>query len=230
MTPTVEEVIGKVRKTSWWIIRTFRNRTPNFWRFMWMNYLSPIYEYCGPLYFPNSYQNIDALEAGMKSFLKHIPVLQEVHHWDKLRMMNLSSVQRRTERFHIISFWKIINGIIDGPESFKVQEGRRGVTAVLPTWPRGTAPWVVTLRRGSFHYRACLLYNSCPRWVREIKGGTVEGFKRKLNEYLACVPDCPRDSSGGHYPKAYDRDAQTPSNSLVHWGAYLKEKRPGWDW
>ena len=30
MTPTVEEVIGKVRKTSWWIIQTFRNRTPNF--------------------------------------------------------------------------------------------------------------------------------------------------------------------------------------------------------
>ena len=41
MTPTVEGVIGNVRKTSWWIIRTFRNRTPTFWKFMWMNYISP---------------------------------------------------------------------------------------------------------------------------------------------------------------------------------------------
>ena len=53
MTPTVEEVLGKVRKTSWWIIRTIRNRTPNFWKFMWMNYISPQYEYCGPLYYPH---------------------------------------------------------------------------------------------------------------------------------------------------------------------------------
>merc|ERR1711895_392367 len=95
---------------------------------------------------------------------------------------------------------------------------------------KGTAPWVVTLRRGSFHYKACLLFNSTPRWVREIKEGTVEAFKGKLNKYLACVPDCPRDSSGGFYPKAYDRDTQTPSNSLIHWGSYLREIRPDWDW
>ena len=195
-----------------------------------MNYLSPIYEYCGPLWFPSCYKDIDALEAGMKAFLKHIPALQEAHHWDKLRIMDLSSVQRRTERFHIITFWKIITGKISSPESFKTKDGRRGTTAVLPTWPRGTTPWVVTLRRRSFHYKACLLFNSTPRWVREIKGGTVEAFKGKLNKYLACVPDCSRDSSGGFYPKAYDRDTQTHSNSLIHWGAYLREIRPDWDW
>ena len=197
---------------------------------MWMNYISPQYEYCGPLYYPTIYQDIDAMEAGQKAFLKHIPGLQGVHHWDKLKVLDLSSVQRRTERFTIICYWKILNGLISGPETFKTKEGRLGVTAVFPTWPRGTAPWVVKLRRGSFHYKACLLFNSTPRWVREIKGGTVESFKRQLNRYLSVVMDCPRDISGGHYPKPYDRDVQTPSNSLIHWGAYLREQRPGWDW
>ena len=147
-----------------------------------------------------------------------------------MKVLDLSSVQRRTERFTIICYWKILNGLISGLETFKTKEGRLGVTAVFPTWPRGTAPWVVKLRRGSFHYRACLLFNSTPRWVREIKGGTVDNFKRQLNKYLQCVPDCPRDTSGGHYPEPYDRDVQTPSNSLVHWGSYLREQRPGWDW
>ena len=30
MAPNVDEVIRKVQKTSWWIIRSFHNRTPNF--------------------------------------------------------------------------------------------------------------------------------------------------------------------------------------------------------
>ena len=30
MAPTVDKVIRKVQKTSWWIICTFHNRTPNF--------------------------------------------------------------------------------------------------------------------------------------------------------------------------------------------------------
>ena len=42
MTPTVEEVIRKVQKTSWWIIRTFWNRTPAFWKFMWQTYIGPL--------------------------------------------------------------------------------------------------------------------------------------------------------------------------------------------
>ena len=54
MIPTVEEVIRKVQKTSWWIIRTFRNRTPAFWKFVWLTYIGPQYEYCGPLYYPST--------------------------------------------------------------------------------------------------------------------------------------------------------------------------------
>ena len=84
MTPTVDEVIRKVKKMSWWIIRTFQNRTPTFWKFMWQTYIGPLYEYCGPLYFPATYKDIDALEVGLKSFLKQIPILRGVHHWDKL--------------------------------------------------------------------------------------------------------------------------------------------------
>ena len=53
---------------------------------------------------------------------------------------------------------------------------------------------------------------------------------RMLNKYLSRVPDKPRDMSGGFYPDAYDPLAQTPNNSLIYWGDYLREVRPGWDW
>ena len=124
----------------------------------------------------------------------------------------------------------MVNGIVSGSEKFRTKEGRKGVTAVYPNSPRGTEPWVIKLRRNSFHYKACLLFNSMPRWVREVRGGTVERFKVQLNRYLAVVPDRPRDVTGGYYPDPYDPDVQTPSNSLIHWGTYLRELRPWWDW
>ena len=74
MDPTVEEVIRKVQKTSWWLIRTFRNWSPTFWKFLWQNYLGPQYEYCGPLYYPSTYKDIDAPEVGLRSWLKQLPL------------------------------------------------------------------------------------------------------------------------------------------------------------
>ena len=68
--------------------------------------------------------------------------------------------------------------------------------AVSPNIPRGIDPWVAKLRREGYHYRATLLYNSLPRWVHDVKGTTVDGFKGQLNRYLAVVPDRPRDISG----------------------------------
>ena len=162
--------------------------------------------------------------------MKQIPMLYDVHMWDKLKIMNLSSVQRRNERYHIIAYWKIINGYMYGSEKFQVKESRKGSVAVYPHCPRGADNWVKNLRLNSFHHKACRLYNSTPRWVRDIKGGSVESFKKALNRYLTHVPDQPRDVSGNNYPKAYDTIAQTPSNSLIYWSALLREIRPGWGW
>ena len=115
-------------------------------------------------------------------------------------------------------------------EEFKTKETRKGTVAVFPKIPRGVKPWVARLRKNGFHYKACSLFNSLPKWVREVKGSNVEKFKQTLNRYLSVVPDRPRDASGGYYPDPYDQIGQTYSNSLVHWGVLLREIRPEWDW
>ena len=119
---------------------------------------------------------------------------------------------------------------MSGSERFKVKESRKGLVAVYPHSPKGTDTWIKNLRVNSFHYKGCRLFNSTPRWVREVRGGTVDSFKKTLNKYLSRVPDKPRDMSGGFYPDANDPVVQTPSNSLIYWGVYLREIRPGWDW
>ena len=65
-------------------------------------------------------------------------------------------------------------------------------------------------RDGSFAWTACNLWNSLPRWVRDITGDDVMWFKNKLDKALAFYPDIPRCSESGH---SYDRNARK-SNSL----------------
>ena len=82
-------------------------------------------------------------------------------------------------------------GLMNGSEKFRTKETRKGTMAVFPTIPRGVKPWVARLRKDGFHYKACSLFNSCPKWVREVKGSNVDRFKQTLNRYLAVVPDRP---------------------------------------
>ena len=115
-------------------------------------------------------------------------------------------------------------------EGFKLKETRFGVEAVLPWSPANALKWVKDLRLRSFHMQGARLFNSCPSWVRDKVWGTVAQFKTYLNKYLSHVPDQPRDHRGGNMPEPYDSDIQTPSNSLVHWGQHLREKKKHWVW
>ena len=163
MRETVGEVIKKVNTTSWWLARTFANRTPRFMLFLWKMYLMSQYEYCGPLWYPISYQETDSLEVGLRSWLRRIPGLQGLHHWDRIKELGVSSIQWRTERFFILTYYKLANGLMKGPDCYRTRVKRQGRVAVCPDIPRGVEPWVATLRRNGFHYRAALLYNSSPR-------------------------------------------------------------------
>ena len=99
MRATVGEVIKKVNTTSWWLARTFANCTPRFMLFLWKTYLMSQYEYCGLLWYPVSYQEIDSLKVGLRSWLQRILGLHGLHHWDCIKELGVSSIQRRTERF-----------------------------------------------------------------------------------------------------------------------------------
>ena len=48
----VEEVCLKVKKKVGWILRTFRNRDPDFMKFIWKVYIIPSIDYCSQLWSP----------------------------------------------------------------------------------------------------------------------------------------------------------------------------------
>ena len=75
-------------------------------------------DYGSPIWAPTKLRQIDSLETVQNSFLRKIPALRNIHSWDQLKVMNITSVQRRMERFTIIYAHKILSGVVPNPGGF----------------------------------------------------------------------------------------------------------------
>ena len=141
-------------------------------------------------------------------------------------MMNITSVQRRMERFIVIYAHKVLSGMVPNP-GLNSKWTYKGRFIVIPPFPRKCPPFAKKLREQSFTHRAAVLFNSMPAFVRNYEGSTL-GFKNTLTTYLQKVPDHPRSYHTGYMPAATDQTAHCKSNSLVHWRTFLERHSPNY--
>ena len=144
--------------------------------------------------------------------------------------MNLSSTQRRHERYIILYAWQMLEGRVPSNGAVKEKWGNRGRMMIILRTKGSLA--VRTLRDGSFTVRSGRLFNSLPHYLRDYSGekATLNGFKNQLDRFLQFVPDRPRDTSGGWLPVAIDQTTGLNSNSLVHWMILLRKTNPEFWW
>ena len=139
--------------------------------------------------------------------------MDELDYAQRLKSLNMFSIQRRHERYKVIYTYKIKEGLIpnisqDYGLNFSYH-GRHGCKCGIPTYPlynnrAGKA------RDNSFALTASNLWNALPRHIRNISGKSVECFKRNLDKTLKLYPDIPRCSSTGIFKDKHGRN----SNSL----------------
>ena len=69
------------------------------------------------------------------AFLRRVLALRNMHYWDRLKVMNITSVQRRMERYTIIYTHKILSGVVPNPGNFNSTWTHRGRFVKIPTQP-----------------------------------------------------------------------------------------------
>ena len=199
-------------------------------RFCWNCYIQPIADYACQLWAPIRLSEIDLLEATQRAWTKQVPILRNLHPWDRMRIMKLPSMQRRAERYKIICIWKGLEGIIPPQGGIEVNwteyKGRKVKVPTLKTQGR-----IRRLREGTLGVAGAQLWNSLPMTVRNYGGAdtSLQGFKSLLGQYLRLVPDKPRDNPGGWFPNPVNEMGQF-SNSLAHWRPWLQKKCPYYNW
>ena len=211
----IEEVVAKARVMSGWALRTFSTRDKKTMITIWNSQIRPILDYCSPLWSPRpwNYKEIDFLEQTQRTFTRRINDMDDFDYAQRLKALKLYSIQRRHERYKIIYAYKIKEGLVPNISElhglqFSFHE-RRGCRCGIPTFPLHHNK-AVRARDDSFTLTACNLWNSLPKYIRNISGKSVECFKRKLDKVLEYYPDIPRCSASGRLKDKHGRN----SNSL----------------
>merc|ERR1712002_754850 len=114
---------------------------------MYQLHIRSILDYGLVVWFPSTFGQIDQLENIVRIFTKKIPVLSSLHYWDRLVELDISSVQRRCERYSIITLYKIMEGLLPGKQYVNQTESRKGRVIILPRPPLNISNTVVKLRQ-----------------------------------------------------------------------------------
>ena len=114
-----------------------------------------------------------------------------MHYWDKLKSLQIQSLQRRRERYQIIYVWKILEKLVPNIENQIIERNssKRGRHCFQKTIKR--SPYQ-NLRSHRSQYYGVKLFNCIPKKIRNMKDYSKEKFKNALDKYLKLIPDEPQ--------------------------------------
>ena len=154
-------------------------------------------EYCCQLWAPKKQYLIRKFEAVQRHFTAKISGTEYLSYGERLKYLQIYSLERRRDRYCIIYVWKVIQGLAPnllGGDKIKCVDSnpRLGRYCQLPPLNKKAPMYVQTMRENSFSVYGPRLYNELTPEIRNYNG-TSETFKRKLDKYLASVKDRPHD-------------------------------------
>merc|ERR1712240_909911 len=149
---------------------------------MFISLVRPSIDYCSQVWGPCEDPVLDSLEKVLKDFSKLIPEIRNFSYEERLKRLNLHSIQRRFDRYRVIYMKKIQLGLVPNPGVVMdhTPVSRNGATFKVPDKNLLTNEWSSMSRKESFQYRGPKLFNS------------IDNFKSKFYEYLSLIPDNPR--------------------------------------
>lgn len=188
--PHIEKTAQGARKMAAWVLSAFQDRTPAVMLTLYKSIVRSKLEYCCPVWNPTSIAEIQKLENIQRSFTRKIVGCKDLQYWERLKKLNLMSLQRRRERYCIVHVWKILNGLAPNDIGFKFQTHQRlGIKAEIPAINKRSQLSVRSDYDKTFRVRAAQLFNLLPPALGSIT--SLDGFKVELSRFLEQYPDTP---------------------------------------
>ena len=157
---------------------------------LYKTYIRPLLEYSCSLWSPHEITNISALEAVQRTVTSRIEGMEKLNYYERLKALDLFSLQRRRERYDLIHIWKIQQEIITNDLDLQFyhneRQGWKCRRKIIQTNQRKLS----TIRHNSFTSRAATLFNALPKAVKNTNSLAI--FKARLNQHLKKLPDFPQ--------------------------------------
>ena len=192
----ISEICSKGRSMAGWILRTFSTREPIPMITLFKALVLPIMEYCCQLWSPKKQFLVRNIESVQRNFTAKITGTNGLKYSQRLKFLRLYSLERRRDRYAVIYVWKILQGLapnmLGNDRIRSLSSPRLGRYCILPPLNNRSPKYVQTLRENSFCVHGPRLFNELGAELRNFDG-SLDAFKRRLDEYSANVDDKPYD-------------------------------------
>ena len=186
----IQNISSKARQVCAWILSVFYTRDRCTMLTLFNSLVRPKLEYTSEIWSPFLRKDILKIEGIQRTFTSKINGMHNLNYWERLRTLNILSLQRRRERNTIINVFKIKNQLIPNSFNLTFKKARRSAAmkAELKPMPKLRGK-TLTLYEESFLIKSARLWNILPGDLTNIQSLTV--FKTKLAKFLSDVPDHP---------------------------------------
>ena len=201
----IDSVITSCKIKQGIILRKFVTRKEEPMMKMFKTYIRSKIDYCCLVWSPWYAKDIDKIERIQKNFTSKIEGLDMLDYHERLKKLNLYSLERRRERFMIISAWQQIEGLKENILDFKeIWTGRHRTIRSTRT---------PINKNNLIHYSPARkmerLFNILPPHLRRMTGVKTDTFKKELDKWLMKVPDTPKIDG-------YGATVAAETNSIWH--------------
>ena len=188
--PHINIIAEKARRLISWVLSVFKDRSEKTMMCLYKSLIRSRLEYCSPLWHPTKQEDTKTLESVQRRFTSKIAGLADYSYYERLKLLRITSLQRRRERYIIIMMWKIINEISPNDLEFEfIYSDRRGIKVKVPPLNRHATQRSQSLYESSFGVVGPKLWNTIPKNINIITN--MATFKITLSRYLAEIPDEP---------------------------------------
>ena len=137
---------------------------------------------------------------------------------ERLKRFQLTSIERRTERYTIIFCFKVRENLVMNP-GMEWKETSKGRKFIVPSIPKNRSS--LSVLEKSFFVQGPQLWNQLPLFLGNTSNITALSFKGILDQYLSSIPDEPYCSKNVLTPT--DVSTGQRSNSMKAWIPFLKK-------
>ena len=189
--PHISMIVKKAKQRAGWALSIFKDRSPLVMLTIFKSLIRSLLEYACPLWIGLSLQNMRDLEAIQRAFTNRTSCPSHVtNYWERLKFLNIMSLQRRRERYVILHMWKILNRKTTNDINISFYESSRyGLLARIPSLVVSSSQKAKSLYDSSFAVVGPKLWNLVPKSIKLLN--SMNSFKSKLDKFLKEIPDCP---------------------------------------
>ena len=179
-----------------WVLRVFQSWKRSLMLTLLKSLVIPLLEYCCQFWNPWKAKDIHAIEPIQRIFTYKITEVQHLNYWERPHELKLYSLQRRRERYIITYVWKITHHMVTNiygtiGHTIKTRKHPRHGTQCIIQYPTN-GNTAQSLQENALTVFGPRLYNSLPKYLRDIESDKTEKIKFELNKFLDTIPDQPK--------------------------------------